>query len=382
MFKIVFICFCAIGICFGLQYSFSLFFVAIGEFFNSSKSLTSIIFSLTLLIYGISSPFLGYFVNKYGGRVTFQIGAIFLFLGFILSSIATKIYFLYVTLGIITAIGMNCIGYIPVSIIIMKNFTNHKGLALGIATTGVGAGASFFSFLTKFLITHYNFKTAFLLYGIFIPLIVTLLSFSLPKVKSIKTKFKINLKTIKNKTFLLLQIGTTFGAMTSQTLMLYIVSYLLSKNITYTLSTTAISLIGIFGSIGKIFWGHLSDRFNPFKLFLITYFIIILALFSLIFKPQYVIIFAILFGLGYGGFAPLFPAMIHKKFPGEKFGETMGLVITGNGIGSCISIWLFGFIYDLTKNYELCFFLLILFITISTISFSFANKLKGAESAP
>ncbi len=376
MVRLIFICFCAIGICFGLQYSFSLFFVAISKYFHTTKATTSIIFSLTLLIYGLSSPILGYFVTKYGGRKTFQIGSGLLAIGLISSYFSTKIYHLYLTLGIVTASGMNCVGYIPVSIIIMKNFTSHKGLALGIATTGVGAGAAFFSFLTKYLLTQYNFKIAFLFYGIFLPLIIFILSLSLPKLKPINTSFKLNLKNIKNKIFIFLQFGTTFGAMTSQTLMLYIVSFLLNKGITFTMSTVAVALIGIFGSIGKILWGHLSDKYNPFKLFFITYFLIFTSLILVILKPEFVIIFAILFGFGYGSFAPLFPAMIYNKFPGDKFGHTMGLVITGNGIGSCFSIWFLGFLYDKLKNFDLCFSLLIVFITISASSFYTAYKLK------
>ena len=379
---IILICFCAIGICFGLQYSFSLFFVAISKYFHKTKSTTSIIFSLTLLVYGLSSPILGYFVTKYGGRKIFRIGAILLCIGLISSFFSTTIYTLYFTLGLITASGMNCVGYIPVSIIIMRNFTSHKGLALGIATTGVGAGAAFFSFLTKYLLTHYNFKVAFLIYGISLPLIIFILSFYLPKLKPTNTSFRLNLQNIKNKIFIFLQLGTTFGAMTSQTLMLYIVSYLLNKGISFTVSTVAVALIGIFGSIGKILWGHLSDKYNPFKLYFFIYFLILTSLILVILKAKFVLIFAVLFGLGYGSFAPLFPAMIYNIFPGEKFGHTMGLVITGNGIGSCFSIWFLGFLYDKFKNFDLCFTMLILFITISTISFYIAYKLKKRGIKP
>ncbi len=384
--SIITACFCGIGICFGLQYSFSIFFVELSRYFNASKSTTSIIFSLTLLIYGIYSPIVGLLVNKFGGRKIFQFASIVLFTGLFLSSRAKDIHYLYFSLGIITAIGMNSIGFIPVSIIISNNFIDKKGFALGISTTGVGVGAAVISIISKYLISTLSWQKTFFIFSILFGTTVFLLSFMLPKIKPRKIKkpdktkiVKFFKKFLKNKNFWFLQLGMTFGAMTSQSLMLYLVAYLIARGVNEHISTIAISIIGIFGSLGKIFWGYLSDLFNPFILFFISATIVIISLTVIIFSgtpisPIIVIAFAVMYGLGYGSFAPLFPGMAYQKFPGKTFGDVLGFIVMGNGIGACLSTYLIGVIIDKTSNYNLAFLTLLVFISISFISFFISFK--------
>ena len=313
---IIFACFCGIGICYGFQYSFSIFFVEITKFFNVTKASGAFVFSLTLLVYGLYAPFIGILTNKFGGRKIFRVASLILISGVILSAFARNIFQLYFTLGIITAIGMNSVGFVPITIIISNNFKEKKGLALGLATTGVGVGAIAMSILTKILIDIFDWQIALVSLGVLSSLLIVFCSGFLPTVPR-GSSFKLDFYFLKTKDFWLIQGGMAFGAMTVQSVMLHIVAFFIEKGVTVSLSAITISLIALTGSVGKISWGFLSDGFKPIVLYIVACFLIMLSILILsadFFNPVVeVFIFSILFGIGYGSFAPLFPHLFLKS---------------------------------------------------------------------
>ncbi len=375
---IIFACFSGIGICYGLQYSFAIFFVEISKHFNADKADTSMIFSLTLLVYGLYAPLIGILTNKFGGRKIFKIASFVIFLGLTGSAFAVNINQLYMTLGIVTALGMNSVGFVPITIIISNNFQEKKGLALGIATTGVGAGAVIITFMAKILIEFFNWKTALALLGIFAFVTIYFVSDFLPLMPK-ERKFKLNFKFLKNKDFWLIQGGMTCGALTVQSVMLHIVACFLQKGVSSNSAAITVLLIAITGAAGKIFWGFLSDRFKPITLYIFACSLIFCSL-GLILQTNAaslstVIFFSLLFGIGYGSFAPLFPTLAFEKF-NDDFGNVMGLLVTGNGIGAFCGTYLMGFMYDITGNYNSGLLFLMAMITVSTGLFILAFMKK------
>jgi MFS family permease len=371
----IFACFWGIGICYGIQYSFSIFFVEISSFFNSTKAASSLIFSLSLLIYGLYNPVIGILINRFGGRKIFKIASFVIFTGLAASCFANTIKQLYFTLGIITAIGINSVGFIPITIIISNNFPKRKGFALGIATTGVGAGAFIISILSKFLIDRFTWQIALLYLGIFSSVSIFSVSFFLPKTPKTHT-LKFNFQILKHKNFYLILSGMALGAMTTQGIMLHIVAFFIEKGIDKSFAAVTISIIALCGSFGKIFWGYLADFVKPIKLYFFACIIILISFFIIQFlniNLFITILFSVLFGLGYGSFAPLFPTLAFEKFK-ENFGNTMGFLAMGNGIGAFFSTFLLGFLHDIYHSYTVSIYFLILMITLSLISYIYAFK--------
>jgi MFS family permease len=371
-------CFSGIGICYGLQYSFSIFFVEITKYFHCSKGAGSLIFSITLLIYGLYSPVISILTNRFGGRKIFKIAGLLIITGLLSSSFATNIFQLYFTIGIVTAIGMNSVGFVPAVIILTNSFKEQRGMALGIATTGVGIGAIIFSILSKFLINIFSWQQALIILGTLSFIVVFGMSFFLPNSTN-KNSINFDFSFFKQKEFWFIQGGMACGAMTSQSIMLHVVSCFLDKGAKETLAVLSVSIIAVAGSIGKILWGALSDFFKPIYLYIFSCFIIMIGLFLLLLSDTpihtyVVILFPILFGIGYGAFAPLFPVLAYEVFK-EKFANVLGFLTMANGIGSFFSTFLMGYFFDITGNYNLSLKFLMFLISMSILLFSLAFKL-------
>jgi MFS family permease len=89
-------------VCFGVQYSFGIFFKPLIAEFGWTRAETSGIFSVYMVTRGCFSILMGFFCDKYGPRRTVAIGGISLGLGLLLTGRANAIwqlYILYSTMG-------------------------------------------------------------------------------------------------------------------------------------------------------------------------------------------------------------------------------------------------------------------------------------------
>jgi MFS family permease len=95
--------------------------------------------TIYLLVGGVSSPFSGRLVDRYGVRKVISIGAFIAGLGFIL---LTQIHNLWLFYGsyVIIGLGMTGISHVPVSATVSNWFKKRRGTALGIASIGIGVG--------------------------------------------------------------------------------------------------------------------------------------------------------------------------------------------------------------------------------------------------
>src|SRR5512133_1675853 len=75
---VTFVCF-AIG--YTSYHSFSIFYVAILEEFGWSRGSTAVAFSCFMIVYGLTAPFAGGLVDRFGPRRIMPLGAIILGIG-------------------------------------------------------------------------------------------------------------------------------------------------------------------------------------------------------------------------------------------------------------------------------------------------------------
>ena len=88
-------------------------------------------------------------------------------------------------------------------------------------------------------------------------------------------------------------------------------------------------------------------------------------------------IFALLFGLGWGGMGPATAALIGEIFGLGRLGAITGLVDVGFNVGAAIGPVLGGLIYDLRQSYFLSFLLGIGLMLMMIVLVSFVRQETG-----
>ena len=148
----------AVHLCIGQVYATSVYKAALVKHFDTSLTAIGIIFSIAIVMLGLSAAVFGTWVDRNGPRAAMFTAACFWSTGFLVGSlgIATgQLWLLYLGYGVIGGIGLG-IGYIsPVSTLI-KWFPDRPGLATGMAIMGFGGGALIASPLSRQLMDLYD----------------------------------------------------------------------------------------------------------------------------------------------------------------------------------------------------------------------------------
>ena len=123
------------------------------------------------------------------------------------------------------------------------------------------------------------------------------------------------------------------------------------------IAATFISIIGIGSFIGRLLMGTASDRIGANNALLICCIIMLSTLVFLIFTRELWMfyLFAIVFGLAYGGEVPQMPVLVGRFFGLRALAALVGVILFGATIGGAIGAWVGGQVFDVTQSYQLAF---------------------------
>ena len=148
----------AVHLAIGQVYAFSVFKTSLVAHFGTSQTPVAAIFSIAIVMLGLSAAFGGTWVERHGPRASMVVAALCWSVGFLIGSLGiatSQLWLLYLGYGVIGGIGLG-IGYIsPVSTLI-KWFPDRPGLATGMAIMGFGGGALIASPLSNALLGHFD----------------------------------------------------------------------------------------------------------------------------------------------------------------------------------------------------------------------------------
>jgi len=144
----------AVHLSIGEVYAFSVFKNPLVTHFDTSLTAIGAIFSIAIVMLGLSAAVLGTWVERVGPRTAMFAAAVCWSSGFAIGSLGVateQLWIVYLGYGVVGGIGLG-IGYIsPVSTLI-KWFPDRPGLATGLAIMGFGGGALIASPLSENLL--------------------------------------------------------------------------------------------------------------------------------------------------------------------------------------------------------------------------------------
>src|SRR5246500_1569642 len=125
----------------GAVYAWSVFRIPLARQFHWSIEEVTFTFTVSIFVLGVSCFFGGLWLNRKGPRVVALTGGFLYGLGVFLASFsANKLWWLYLSYGVIGGIGVGFSYIVPVAVLV-KWFPDRRGLITGIAVGGFGAGA-------------------------------------------------------------------------------------------------------------------------------------------------------------------------------------------------------------------------------------------------
>ena len=125
----------------GAVYAWSVFRVPLAKQFHWTISEVTLAFTICVSVVGVAAFLGGLWLNKRGPRIVALTGGFLYGLGVFLASFsADKLWWLYLSYGLIGGVGLG-FGYIVPVAVLVKWFPDRRGLITGIAVGGFGLGA-------------------------------------------------------------------------------------------------------------------------------------------------------------------------------------------------------------------------------------------------
>src|SRR5215475_11929527 len=149
----------------GTLYGWSVFVAPLEKQFGWKRADTSMVFTIAVVVFALSFVVAGRIQDKTGPFYCSLIGGVLVSLGFFLCSYTTSLNYLFVCFGVIGGLG-NGFGYATPIPVMAKWFPDKRGLAVGLAVGGYGAGSAIFGPLSsKVLIPAYGWRETFMVLG-------------------------------------------------------------------------------------------------------------------------------------------------------------------------------------------------------------------------
>ncbi len=125
----------------GAVYAWSVFRVPLAKQFGWSISEVTLTFTISIFVLGIAAFFGGLWLNRKGPRIVALTGGVLYGTGVFLASFSDhRLWWLYLSYGVIGGIGLGFSYIVPVAVLV-KWFPDRRGLITGVAVGGFGAGA-------------------------------------------------------------------------------------------------------------------------------------------------------------------------------------------------------------------------------------------------
>ena len=139
---VIAVAFVTMAIAVNVRTAFSLLFPPILDEFGWQRGVTAAAFSVGFVSSEALAPKIGVLMVRWGPRVVIPIGAMSATLGLIAATYAASPIGLYLTLGVMVIGASIAMSYHVHSMFLPNWFVRRRGLAIGIAFSGVGVGAS------------------------------------------------------------------------------------------------------------------------------------------------------------------------------------------------------------------------------------------------
>lgn len=367
-------------ITYGVRYSYGVFVKPMFAEYNWPMTVIQLGASINIFLYACTSVLAGWLLDRISPKRVMTTGVLLTALGLILTSFVKTPLGLYLCYGILVGAGSAGCGAVVCSAAVGKWFDRYRGLAIGLATMGIGVGTMLMAPLAGYIIKYYGWRNGFfcvallmLVVGVFVsqffmgrsrPEEIGLLPdgekpnrAELQPMEPLMPVEKTSIiPVIKTTQFRVIAFCYTCAVMTVMMTFNLQVAYAIQNGIDELKAAAAVGIIGVTGSCGKFYFGWLSDRIRDAKYSASTGFLLMAIGMFLLYHAKTVALlytFALVYGFGYGSMAPLMPYLLSDRFGRQRLGATYGLLIFfASGFGGGLGPLLGGYIYDKTGSYD------------------------------
>ena len=363
---------------YGVQYCFGVFLPFIEKDLGVTRTQGTLAFATYVFVYSGLSAASGWLTDRKGPRFVLVLGAGFLGVGYVLTSMAQTGLQLVLALGFVAGVGMSA-AFVPCNATVVRWFLHRRGRALSISTSGSSFAAVVVPLAMGGLVDSIGWRTLYVIGAVLVTatlLIGSRLMVRDPEAKGLTVQGELGGKpappqttdmrdpvsldlpsAARTKDFWLIVGVFLFTWLVVFIPLVHLSPYAKDAGASSRVGATLVSLIGIGGLLGRGLSGNVSDRVGRLATLTITLVMQIVAFVAFAMTASLAVLIpaAALFGMGYGGSTVLFPAIAGDRFGRAHAGAIVGAVFAGAGSLGAFGPYMAAWVHDTTDSYRWAF---------------------------
>ena len=356
---VVWATFVCLALIFGVSYSFAAFFTSFADEFAAQRADVSWIFGLSGLVYFVLGTLGGILADRFGPRVVCSAGMALIALGLLLTSWAQALWMVYLSYGLLVGLGIAFV-YTPSIASVQPWFTLRRGLAGGIASSGVGAGTLLVPVLVAMGISTMPWREAMRLLALGVLVLGLLASGLLRRAPASAqpgaggTASGLSLReTLRTPTFRWFYLATVLASPVMFIPFAHLSASARDLGLHESLAVGLVGLIGVGSLVGRFSIGWLADRIGRAPTLVLMQLSMGLSylLWAVAGGHALLVVFALWFGLSYGSIVSLLPAICMDYFGGRSVASVVGALYSGAAVGNLLGPVLAGAAFDRMGHY-------------------------------
>src|SRR5882672_5981181 len=340
-------------------FAFGVFIGPLESEFGWSRASLGVALALCALSSAITLPFIGLLMDKYGVRRPMAI-AICLFalnVAAISQSSALPMFIALTALAGATGAAQSPIGYVKS---VASYFDRRRGLAIGVAMSGIGIGAALIPLYAHWLIAEFGWRVGYLGLGI------AIVAVALPSVLFLlrdpagdrtsegsggKSAPGMNLsEAIRFRAFWSIALAVLVVSIVVNGTVVHVVPLLVERGWSAGSASKVLVAAGIAGLVGRILAGYLMDRvFAPYVA--TGFFALAIAGIYLVAATAGEVVGMVAIGLALGAEVDMIGFFASRYFGLKRFGQLYGVLFAIFTIGAGLGPLLLGTLYTHLHGY-------------------------------
>lgn len=368
---------------FGCAYSFTTFFDSLQSEFGATRAETSLIFSIATAAFFGLGMISGPLSDSVGPRAVTGFGVVVLAAGLVLAAFSGTLWQLLLAIGVGLGIGVGFI-YVPAVAAVQPWFDRRRGIASGLAVTGIGVGTLVVPPIAADLIEWGGWRVTYLALAVMV-LLCGLSAATLmenrparrgllpdggrrpepdapadgdaagpasPPLPPIDLTVR---EAIRTGPYWLMYLAAFLLSVGLFIPYVHIVPAVQDLGFSKDLGIRVLQMIAIGSIAGRFLIGFAADIVGRRVGFAAAYFSTGLSFLVWLFavEPWQLYLFALMFGTGYGAFVALSPAMAADYFGGRRISSILGWLYSSVTFAVLFGPPLAGLAYDLLESYRL-----------------------------
>ena len=350
--------FAALAVIFGVAYSFAAFFDPLAQAFKASRADVSLVFGVCGLLYFLLGAGAGLLADRFGPRAVTSAGMVLIALALAAVSVADSLLQVTLFYGLGVGAGIALV-YTPAIACVQPWFTRQRGLAAGVASSGIGAGTLVEPWLVSWALTFMGWRSA--LQCLALATLVLGLAATAPLRRAPAATVRAGAavpgltlrQAMAHSRFRWMYAATLLGAVPMFVPFAHVSAAARDLGVGDARAVGLVGLIGIGSLVGRFGIGTLADRVGRPRTLVLAQAALGLSFLLWASASGYaaMAIFAVVMGLSYGGIVSLLPALCMDFFGARAVSSILGTLYSGAAFGNLAGPYLAGAIFDHSGSY-------------------------------